>query len=400
MKANLRTRVGSCLAAIGILLPGLGCSSAPTERAEPLLPFHVALLPVELSQRAGAPPGGDPEATDLAEGVQLAFDEADCGAMLASALRQGGFVRVTELHYPDDVPREQFLALEQGEQDAHWIGLADSVQADLLLTPVLHWREGVRTDINSAFWLNLPLFLLGGPMTWFVDDRSYFVDVQLGVDVYAVPPLLEQYASLEDKRSHLQGARAGTTEVPLDFIDRADHFGHYALSVLVPSGLLASESADVATSLRQAILPQLGEGLVRDLQAGKDQLLVADRMVDFFLRPEELQVVPHGSGHELRGDVYLARRPGAAPAMKEARLAWDDEADAHVEAGEARLDFETGQHVLGESRRNEFTRYPFVFPLPDGELPEYARLELVDGSSNAFRRTYLLPVRTMAQGAP
>lgn len=210
--------------------------------------------------------------------------------------------------YPQDVDRETFLALPAEQQDSWWVQAAADDGADLIVSAVLNFRTQVRTDINSAFWLNLPLFLLGGPMTWFVNDRSYFLEAQLTAEVHAVDPLAKQLASLADGRSRLQSVRSSAGEVPLDFLDRADHGGQYLLSVIVPSGLLATDTEE-----------------------------------------------------------------------------W--------------VDFEEREVVSGDSRRDEYYRYAFVFQLPDGDaLPEYARLELVDGSSNGFRRTYLLPVKALAGG--
>jgi hypothetical protein len=384
------------IGAAGLLvLVMMGCATAPEQPPERLLPFHVGLVPVVVTGVSGPPAAADEDPAGEAEGVLLAFDDGEATTALAGALSRGAFARVTELRYPETVPREEFLALppEVREKDQWWVERADQHEVDLILVPEIRFHGRVRTALNGAFWLNLPLFLLGGPMTWFVNDRSYFVDVQLRAEVFAVSPLASGHATLDSPNARLQQARAGRDEVPLDFIDRADHLGHYALSVLVPSGFLASESGSVGGELSRLLLDDLVEGLVRDIQAQSEQLVRADRLFDFFLPPESLSVVATAEGWELRGEVLLERGGGAAPAMKRGRLRWGG-------GTEQSFDLEERELVEDAGWRGAYDRYPFVFRLPPGDLPECAQLELVDASANEDRRTYMVPVRALAESRP
>ena len=382
-----RTRTRPALTAgLALLLAACGGTETRVEEG-PRLPFHLMVLPVEINDLPGLPRTRGEDAPDEAEEVVLTLEEGQVTDALVTALDAGGFVEVTPLPYPEGVDRETFLGWEREEQDAWWIEAASDRQGDLILSSVITYHEGVRTDINDAFWLNLPLFLLGGPMTWYVNDRSYFLEARLSADVYAVSALEGgefALARLGEDEARLQSARASLEEVPLDFIDRADGFGHYALSIIVPSGLLATESESVDEEIEEALLAELADGLRRDLQANSDDLVLARGMVDFFVRPDELRIEEAEGARWLVGDVYLEDRPDAPATMGQALL--------EVGGVEGEYFFDERERVEGESSRDRYWRYPFRFELPPGELPEHGRLVVVDGSRSEFRRTYLVPL--------
>jgi hypothetical protein len=364
------------------------CSSTATDASRQILPFHVAVLPIELVALAGAPRAESPEeqeATEV-EDVTLSLDERAVSEAFTAALAADSFVRASLLEYPPDVSPEEFRGRSVEEQDTWWIEAGRDADADLLVRGVLTYYQGVRTDTNDAFWLNLPLFLLGGPMTYFVNDRSYFLEARFQSSVYDLPALVrdleEGPATLHTDR-RLQEVRPDVREATLDFIDRADHAGHYALSLVVPPGYLATETADVQSGLEEEVVAQLMDEMGRAIAAQSEQLVEPDLLVEFVVHPEDLRLVrsADGRGNELSGVVLLGMREGGAPSMRGCRLSWD---------GGQPLDyrFNEGTRIQGDSRES-FLRYPFVFELPI-ELPEFLRLEVEDDSGSRAMRSYHL----------
>jgi hypothetical protein len=371
------------------LLASAACSSTATEASRVHLPFHVAVMPIEIVAKTGAPRAEtdrEAEASDVLD-VNLELDEAAVSAAFVEALGSECFVRASLLDYPEGETPKSFRSLPDADQVKHWVQAGREAGADLLLRGSLTHHQLVRTDINDAFWLNLPLFLLGGPMTYFVDDRSYFLEARFRSSVYDLPALerdLEAGSVTLTPGRRLQDVRPDMREATLDFIDRADGVGDYALSILVPSGLLATETEDVEAELERQIVIALADDLVREIAAGSEQLLNADLLVQFVLRPEDLRLEPGaaGDGHVLTGVVLLQELEGGAPSMSKCRLSW---------AGGSRLEksFDEPTRVEGDTGNETFLRYSFSFPLPS-VLPEVLRLEVEDNSGSRRRRSYHL----------
>lgn len=79
MNATTRTldgRPAGRFMAMLLVLCAAACSSSGRQTvAERPLPFHAALLPVEVNARPGAPAGRELEEDTIVEDVRLAFDE-------------------------------------------------------------------------------------------------------------------------------------------------------------------------------------------------------------------------------------------------------------------------------------------------------------------------------------
>ena len=57
--------------------------------------------------------------------------------------------------------------------------------------------EHVRPPHRLArVWLNLPLFLLGGPFTYFIKDRTYLVEVNVHTTIWDIDPILQQQSKV------------------------------------------------------------------------------------------------------------------------------------------------------------------------------------------------------------
>jgi hypothetical protein len=398
MTRHARTRRSGVCGSLLVLLAGLGtglvaglvaCSGPETQGPARSLPFHVAVLPVQIRPEVGAaaPVGEDPP--DVAEDLRLVFRETDVTAGLTAALREQCFVLATPLVYPES--RDDFLDLPPDEQDRYWIQAAEEIGADLLVSAQFVYREGVRTDTNNSFWLNLPLFLLGGPMTWFVDDRSYFLDAELDVEVFELQPLVNETTNLDNQDARLQRIDSDIQEARLDFLDRADHAGHYALSIVWPSGWIATETEETAAELQQAMIDALVGEVVRKIDDQSSLLVQADGLVDFHVVPEDLRLTrkQDGAGYDLQGEVLLRRGRNTVQSMGVGRLEWGEDSSERV-----RLEAFTVDEAVG--RGDSYLRYPFSFHLPAGELPDVARLTLTDGSADQKSRTYHLPLKALA----
>ena len=105
----------------------------------------------------------------------------------------------------------------------------------LNIRPLLSFASGLgilafvlsRVDVNVAeiraklAQTNLPLFLLGGPACYFVDDVSYHGEARLSGQVFDLNAIRAEHATLEDGRAQLLHVESRFQEATLDFLDRA-----------------------------------------------------------------------------------------------------------------------------------------------------------------------------------
>ena len=350
------------LLALGLLgVLSSGCASP--ERIEPkTLPFHLAVLPVQVEERQRAELE-EGHATELA----LRFDRDQLSQSLVTRLAERSFSKVSLLQPIEESP---------AAREASWaVGPAQAERADLLLEPRLIHDSVVRTNINDRFWLNLPLFALGGPATWFVNDRSYYFDATLEVRVYDLSPVaLEDSRSL--KNALLTSIQTTARESSLDFLDRArGNTGSFLLSILVPSGFLSKEGENVESKLEEQIVDDLCDNLVRELQRRDVELLHADRLVDF--HPEGLRVATGPGGRRrLEGELVLEATADVA------RLGGFRYQLGNTQPQQVDFDLDSGVED------GDLVRYPVTIALDGAQADELIQIQVWDASVNGNQRSY------------
>ena len=265
-----------------LLAPLCACASSRggEETGEPL-PFLVAVVPVSKTITS------DAFLIDLAiepaEELELVIDDAEMTARLVEAVSRSGragrgrFMVFTSLPAPMDAE-----GWNPEDYEAYWVQSAQVVDADLLLSCDLEHAEAVATEKNGQFLLNLPLFLLGGPLTYFVADRSYYVDASLTCQLYD----LAAFRGAESIESTAFLARVTTAfkQTTMNFIDRTEFTdtGEVLASLLVPAGFLASETDAVNESLRTTVVDGLASGLATELRRKHEDILLARRLGGFW----------------------------------------------------------------------------------------------------------------------
>lgn len=353
-----------------------GCRSQAVEKEAPL-PFHVAVIPLQpVAEERLVPPDVE---SDALESVRLSFDPDATTAELVRALDGGLFTRATALAYPDGAAREEFLALSVGEQEDHWVEAAERAGADLVLLAYLEYCPTIWSDINSSFWLNLPLFLLGGPFCYFVDDRDYVTNVRLSTQLFDVRPLRLSEASFSASRrdAKVLGVNKDLQHSDLDFWDRADgHLGRYALSLVCPAGLLARETDGVRATLEREIVASLSRSFAEEVRVLGDQVSRGNELYYFWVDPESLQTVGTDAGSELRGSLVL-QLEGGPGRMDSYSYELPGARSEKIAFGEG-----TRQRDRGAATRH----YDFAVPLGSGELPREVRVEFEDAGASAKRR--------------
>ncbi|MFO1030488.1 MAG: hypothetical protein U1F60_05390 [Planctomycetota bacterium] len=344
------------------LLLGL-CACASQERATNRLPFHIALAPTPI-----VPDGttrslpGNP--TELA----LAFDAKRLAAQLESTLG-ANFVKVTVLPPATD-------AAGADPSGKGLVAGAEQAGADLLIVPSLRFDPRVQTELNGQFWLNLPLFALGGPFCWFVPDRSYHCYARLEGDIHDVAAAAARNRQKLDSSTRMLRVSCESREASLSFLQRASGADHYLLSVICPAGLLATESSSIPAELDAVVVATLCDqlsGRVND----NDTLVLEGDLVDFF--PRDCRVVVDANGRSLVGEFVLKTqdvgelgnlryRSGGTTAWRDA--AWlpvraDGATDRKVYPFALRLDGTTGTTVqlMVEQRDNNLSKRTFTFPV-------------------------------------
>lgn len=240
---------------------GGACNSTQARREEPtsLQPLHVVLvpeLPTAIHRNAG-PLEPSSNLFDI-DGLRLM-------RILGRKLAQTCYQKVTLLPLPPTSARAQSWSREQ--RDAWWIQHAQDAGADLLLECALKRDASVKRERNGSFWLNLPLFFLGGPMCYFVGDQSYDVRVELTGQLYDLTTLVSTGGELKTQRTKLATFQSRFAGADLDFAQRASgDAGAYWTSLIIPASFLSLDSPKAYSALQEVATEELCQRMVESIR--------------------------------------------------------------------------------------------------------------------------------------
>lgn len=317
-----------------LALCAAACSSTRSRAPVQRLPFHVSVLPIELETAAGA--GG-------AVGIDL--DRELLREALARELAGDCFVRVSTPRLPTSADAASLpegligapASWDRAQLQSYWLHDAAGRSADLLASVSLVYDPALRSSTNGRFWFELPLFLLGGPFCYFVDDRTYELEAVLRMRLYDTQLLADGLGGAEGEGALLADVSAPYDGTSLNFIERAGSGpSDWALSFLMPSGLLAKNTPEVRAAVARDLLSSLMLDFEERLQQQRGELLQPGA-VNFFIGPEDLAATRGPAGRiEVRGVVRF--RPDArVESLKGFRLSAGD-ASANHRFGEPRLE--------------------------------------------------------------
>lgn len=349
------------------------------ERAN--LPFSVAVLPVDLSLKSQA--GRDRDGKPLE--IELSLNDAQVSEAIVNRFAKEGFTRAILLPFPEDVDRETFFSWSENRQSEWWIDSARKAGADLLLECRLDYSPQIVTSRNDKFWPNFVLFSVGGPFNMLTNDRSYLIETGLRASLFDLNPIYSERAALFDRSSLLVNLQSEATEVALDFVDRAEGAGDYALGLFIPSSFLATENETVRDRVESEVVQTLCQDLSERLTLDSRVVVTADRLVNFFLEPEQVEVVRDpGGGVRINGELVLLRG-GDAEGLDEYRL----------EAGDVVITDTFGSGRLDEERsgrRQQYLRYSLDRHLPVDTSVSFVRLFVWDDSRDRRGRSFTFPI--------
>lgn len=346
----------SCLCLTSIIVSA--CAGPHGSKTDPL-PFNVAILPVRTEENPG-------DRTESDAAMRLRIDPQRVRESLARVLGQRCFVQVSLLD--PLAPGDGMSPLDRG--------LVADLGADLLLQCSVDCDPFVQTELNEKFWLNLPLFVLGGPLSYFVDDRTYKGRARIRASILDVHPILAGRATLEDGRSECMYAEGRFSDTTLDFLDRAGgDLRYYGLSLVVPVGLLVKSGEAVEASVARRVADELAQALAEEILVRTDALSGAGRVCDFFLAPGA-RLERSARGWTLSGRVLVR-------ADSRTRLAWC-RASIGEESVTVNLSPVSDDLTVGDRYRE----YPFELQL-NGEGP-HARLVIASGGRDPQVRSYTI----------
>jgi len=280
---------------LALLFVSSCASTEPLERR--IIPFHVAIVPMERPIVGEVSPGELPgDETDL----HLDLDCQELTASLSAALGKYCFSRVTVLEHRDGNETVDPLERQRLLMEA-----ALEAEADLLVEFHLRYDLGIYRENAGTFWLNFPLFLIASPSNWFVDDVGYYADVELTTSVYDVNTMEASGLALGDPAARVISASSRYTGEELNFIERADGLGSYALSILVPSGFLARGSDDTLEEIHAHVIEEIRSQVVQGIQGRREDLLGTEWIAPFIIDPDELLLTRSGDELLVRGNVRM-----------------------------------------------------------------------------------------------
>ncbi|MEW6744292.1 MAG: hypothetical protein AB1486_16180 [Planctomycetota bacterium] len=283
------------------LIASAGACASSEIRERQALPFHVALIPVTATLTQ--PDAVNEEALE----IKLEIDPKLTTRAMQEALDGKHFVKTSALPPPDNEQSSRWTDDEWGQ---YWVERATALNADLILQAELEYRPQLHTELNDKFYLNLPLFFLGGPFCWFISDRSYFYEARLRLTIYDRAFIEHRkWKSLERAAEILPPFPAQTAQVvDLDFLDRGSHVGHYLGTVIWPAGAWARDNDTVKHSLQEEVLRQLVSVMTEEIDRRRAEINEADLVADAYLDLDTTRVSVSGNRIRIEGDCIQKRR--------------------------------------------------------------------------------------------
>ena len=266
---------------------GVSCTATQTKTVVNA-PFRAGVLPVESS--LNEQPATEGDATSL----ELSLDEVKLTTDLVTALDSSIFTHAELIELGESADETAYIEAV--------IAAAEAADLDVVLRPSLSYSTDVRTGANEKLWLNLPLFFIGGPLNWFPNDRSYFVDAELRFNVLDVEYLRQNRGGRATDALLISG-EGSTNEIELDLFDRAGNgVGYYALGIVLPGVLLAKETDRAASAVAQAVGRSLTEDALNELRGDVNELVRGESVYKFY---PSLELAPDGDGYRLQGHVAV-----------------------------------------------------------------------------------------------
>jgi len=376
------SRITFVLAWIVCALSWSACA-ATTPKA-PRQPFHVAIIPVSGSTALEDLKGA--EDSD----VKLTLDTDRLSNSIRDALDGTCFTRATLLTPPADVSPADFDCWDAERRDAHWLAQAQAIDADLVLECDLAFAGKVVGESNEKFWLNLPLFLLGGPGCYFVGDRTYRGDARLRASLYELHALNDARATFGDGRSRLAQVESRFRDAAFDFLDRANgNVAQYAISIVVPAGLLATSGEGVERNLSTHVADHLASGLAREIALQGREIAGADRVAP-------IRIDPHVRAHTSSDGIVVT----GAVVLSCGDL--DRMEDFVLTCGSTVVRGEFDDGIVDEehsTRRERALRYEFAACFPDTTRGDFVHVEVAAGGRSRVVRSFTLPVGELDRDA-
>lgn len=348
----------------GALLPmALLASCASQSSNLERLPFHVAIAPPVVrvdEQMASQQRDGD--ATELS----LVIDADSVADQLAQSMATV-FMQVSALATDADASKST------GE----WARQAQDLGADMLLFPKLTYSPTVHSSLNDRFWLNLPLFAIGGPLNWFVADRSYYCDTELAgqlidLSVATAEGTLQEAA---EDNSQVIDVTSPASEASLNFLDRADGALPFVMSLVLPAGLIASESNGAGRALDEIVVAQVSKDMASSL-LNRGNNITRWRLISF--HPRDLRVDVVDGQRALRGELWLEIGAATAVSRLRYRLGTQEWGEAAPEETERSL---PTANTVGR------TIYAFEIPL-EADFEGVVQFEVTQNDRFESNRTF------------
>jgi len=352
------------------------CASSEAREERPSLPFHIAIAPLSANDiRSDPKPGSEGNPTEML----LVPDARWMGAFskgLGLALEQRAFARVTLLETGEAGGGSEDAGLGR---DSALVRQARDQGADLLLCLELSIQPVIREEKNSTFWVNLPLFALGGPFGWWLADRTYYTDVEVSGWFYDPRSLASGPldSPLRATRTEVASASRRTERMDLDFNERAQgSVGNYLLSFICPCGFLAGQSDELERELADRIVDQLGRGFARSVL---DQSAVLERgAAPFFL-----DVAQSGLTRDRSGELVFKGTALLTPTREiESLGTWS------VRVGSAPALLRTFDEGPAPESDGVYQRYRFEEHLGSAPDGAHVRLQLQAGERAPRVRSY------------
>ena len=361
---HLGISVGSVL--LFVLVSATGCATTPKVEGAPM-PFHVAIVPISNPTIRAPEIGEDFEATE----IRWEPDLLKLSSSVADALAERCFVKTTLLESVEDEDPDR--------RRQRLVAAARAVGADLVCELDLKYVPTVyRYRLGAPFWANVFLWGVGGPLSYWVKDHTYYARVDLDAEFFDLEAVDRNAGFGGSEAAMVVEASASFQQTAMSFVDRAGSVGPYLLSIVWPAPLLSLDNDEIGEELDEAVQTALLEQLTGEVLSDRGTVLSGGRgLTAIRVDPNDVQVVRlSGGGVDVRGTIWLEPATGGATRISGFEL---------VVGGEVRIfEIDRGEGASGG--------WAFAGQVENVSDADAVQLVVIAGVSDVSKRTFTFPI--------
>jgi len=168
-------------------------------------------------------------------------------------------------------------------------------RADFILAVDVSYSPAITSSRNQSFWLNSVIQLFAGPLSFSLAGRRYAAAADLDATLRELTP--DSVAVADGAAILPRSIRVTFETTDLSLSERAERKStSYPITLLLPTGLVATESDYVAEQVSLKAVEQMLRSLKERLDARRGSIVLANNQGPFGIDEWTMDIQPNGDG--------------------------------------------------------------------------------------------------------